>query len=129
MWPKLLFELLPHFARLVPVADKFLATRNANEAAFEAALAETAGSVRGDVKHVAEMHEGIQRALKEQGMQLNETAVEVTRVRMGVESIETRVAGLEKMSSTLTKLLIASMILLVGTLALLGVVLMHLSRR
>jgi hypothetical protein len=125
----MLFELLPHFARLVPMADRFLASRNASESAQEIALAEMAGSVRGDVRHVAEMHAGIQRALKEQGVQVAEIAVEVTRVRMGVESIEARVAGLEKTAGMAMKLLAAGLVLLVGAVALLGLVLLHLSHR
>jgi hypothetical protein len=39
MWPKLLFDLLPHFARLMPMADKYLASRSASDKAHETALA------------------------------------------------------------------------------------------
>jgi len=35
----MLLELLPHFTRLLPMADKYLSTRTASEKAQEAALA------------------------------------------------------------------------------------------
>ena len=38
MWPKLLFDLLPHFARLVPVANKYLSS-GTDDTARETALA------------------------------------------------------------------------------------------
>ena len=37
----MLLELLPHFTRLLPMADKYLSTRSASEKAQEAALAAT----------------------------------------------------------------------------------------
>src|ERR1700744_3893947 len=94
MWP-MLFDLLPHFARLVPMADKFLGTRSASEKAQEAALAAMSASIRSDLGQVKEGPGGIQRTLKEQGEQVGAIAVEVTRVRMGVESIEARVTKFE----------------------------------
>jgi hypothetical protein len=119
----MLFDLLPHFARLLPMADKFLATRSASEKAQEAALAVIADSMRGDLGQVAETHAGIQRTLTEQGVQLSEVAVEVTRVRMGVESTEARVAKLEKTAAMAMKLVVVGLVLLSMTLAMLAVVL------
>jgi uncharacterized protein YqgV (UPF0045/DUF77 family) len=128
MWP-MLFDLLPHFARLVPMADKFLATRSASEKAQEAVLAAMATSVRGDLGQVAEMHAGIQRTLKDQGEQVGEIAVEVTRVRIGVESMEARVAKVEKAAGMAIRMLVVALILLSMTLALLAIVLLQMSRR
>ncbi len=135
MWPRMLFELLPHFARLVPMADKFFASRSATDTGQEAALAAMAESMRSNLGQVAETHAGIQRALKEQSVQTAEIAVQVTLARMGVESIEARIAsaesrlvGLENTASVAMKLLAAGMVLLVGVVALLGLVLLHLSR-
>ena len=135
MWP-LLLDLLPHFARLLPMADKFLATRSASEKAQEAALATMAASLSGNLGQVAEAHAGIQRALQEQGVQVGEIAVEVTRVRMGMESAEARVAKLEKTSAALEKtaattmrLLVVALVLLAMVLALLAIVLLQMSRR
>lgn len=132
----MLFDLLPHFARLLPMADKFLASRSSSEKAQETALAGMSESVRSDLAQLAETHAGIKRALKEQSEQTVEIAVEVTKVRMGVQSIETRVtafetriAGLEKTAGAAMKLLVAATVLLVGAVAMTGVVLLHLSHR
>jgi hypothetical protein len=125
----MLFDLLPHFARLLPMADKFLATRSASEKAQEAALAAMSVSLSGDLGQVVEMHAGVQRALKEQGVQVGEIAVEVTRVRMGMESTEVRVAKLEKTAGMAMRMLVATLILLSMALALLAIVLLQLSRR
>ena len=49
MWPRLLtqlLELLPHMTRLVPMADKYFASKTAGEKANEAALAAMAEGVR-----------------------------------------------------------------------------------
>ncbi len=101
----MLFELLPHLARLVPMADKFLSTRSASDKAQEAALAALAGEVRGEFGKVAETNAGLSRQLQEQGSQIAELGVEVTRARMGVESVEARVAKLEKTAVLAVRLL------------------------
>ena len=125
MWPMLL-DLLPHFARLVPMADKSLATRSASEKAQEAALAAMAESVRGDLGQVPERHAGIQRALKEQGEQISEMAVEVTRMRLGVESTEARVAKLEKAVRLAMRLGVVAVVML---LVVVGMLVWEMSRR
>jgi hypothetical protein len=136
MWPKMLFELLPHFARLMPMADRFLTSRNANDGAQETALAAMTESVRGNLGQVTEMQTGVQRALIEQSAQIAEIAVEVTRARMGAESVEarmgtleraveTRMTGLEKKVGVLIGLLVVATILLLGTTAMLIFVLVH----
>jgi len=128
MW-SLLFDLLPHFARLMPMADKFLATRSASEKAQQAALTAMTENVSGELGKVAEAYEGTQRTLKEQGAQMSELAVEVTRTRLGVESIEARVAKLEKTAGVAMRLLAVGMVLLAGAVVLLVFVLLHLSHR
>jgi hypothetical protein len=125
----MLFDLLPHFARLLPMADKFLATRSASEKAQEAALATMSTSLTGNLGQVTEMHAGIQRALQEQATQVGEISVEVTRMRLGVESTEARVAKLEKTAGVAMRLLAVVLMLLSTVLALLTAVLLHLSRR
>jgi len=129
MWPKMLFELLPHFARLVPMADMFLASRSTNDKAQEAALAALGDRIQRDIGQVAESHAAMQRTLQEQGSLIAEIAVEGTRVRLGVESIETRVARLENTAANAMKLLAAATVLSVGTVVLLVFVLLHLSHR
>ena len=105
MWPKLLFDLLPHFSRLVPMADKYFSSRSSTDKAQAAAMAALAADVRGELGKVAEAHEGLSRQLQQQGTQVSELAVDVTRARMGVESVEERVAKLEKTAATQVRLL------------------------
>src|SRR5450631_2200368 len=100
MWPKLLFDLLPHFARLVPVANKYL-SGGTDDTARETALANLAENVRGQV---IDANDGIYRQLREQSTQIAEISVDVTRTRMGVESVETRVAKLERTAGTVVGL-------------------------
>ena len=120
MWPKILFELLPHLTRLVPMADRYLTTRTASEKAQEAALAALGAEVRGEL---GEVHTGIQRQLQDQGAQLSELAVGVTRARMGVESMEARVAGLERSAAAMRWLAVAALVGLAGAIGLLLAVL------
>ncbi len=128
MWP-MLFDLLPHFARLLPMADKFLATRSASEKAQEAALTAMSERLTGNLGQVTEMHAGIQRALREQATQVGEISVEVTRMRMGVESTEERVAKLEKTADRTMRLLVVALTLLSMVLALVAILLLQISRR
>ena len=121
----MLLELLPHVTRLLPMADKYLSTRSASERTQEAALAAMAANVRGDLGQVVDAHAGIQRALKDQAKQIAEIAAEGTRTRMGVESIEARVAGLEKMLRLTMKLTLVALVLVAGCVVLLGFMLVH----
>jgi chromosome segregation ATPase len=116
MWPQLLFDLLPHFARLLPVADKYLTTRSASDKAHEAALGAMGESVRGELAEVKEAQAGLERQLREQGEQVAEIAVDVARARMGIESVEARLAKLEKTAGMVVKLLV--LVLLLAAMAL-----------
>jgi hypothetical protein len=120
----MLFDLLPHLARLLPMADKYLTGRNGRsdgDGVHEAALAELAAEMRGQQDKMTEAHAGIYRQLQEQNKQLSETAVEVTRARMSVESIEVRVARLEKTAGTTMRLLLAVLVLVAVALGILVV--------
>jgi chromosome segregation ATPase len=121
MWPKLLLDLLPHFSRLLPVADKYLARISANEKAQAAALAALAEGVRGELGQVTEAQAGLSRQLQQQSAQIAEIGVDVTRARMGVESVEERVAKLEKSMRAAVKLLLLALLLMVITVTLLVV--------
>jgi chromosome segregation ATPase len=126
MWPKILFELLPHLTRLVPMADKYLTTRSASERAQEAALAALGTEVRGELSQMGEAHSGLQRQLQEQSAQLAETAVEVTRTRMGVEGLESRVGKMEEAIAGVKRLAVVGLVGVVGAVGLLVVVLVRL---
>jgi membrane protein required for beta-lactamase induction len=128
MWPKLLFDLLPHFARLMPIADKYLSSKSEGDKSQEAALAALAADVRGDLTGVTEAHSGLLRQLQEQSAQVAELGVEVTRARLGVESVEARVAKLEKAASAAMRLLWAVAGLLLVVFALLTILVVRVVR-
>ncbi len=99
MWPKVLaqlFELLPHIARLVPMADKFFAQKTATEKAQAAAFAAMAEGVRGDLGQVAEAHAGLYRQLQEQSAQLAAVAEEVKQTRETTASQAARLEAIER---------------------------------
>ena len=108
----MLLELLPHFTRLVPVADKYFNNRTASDKAQEAALASLSGDVRGGLSKIAEESAGLRQKMQEQSSQTAELAVEVTRARMGTESVEARVARLEKTAALTVRLLWVALVLL-----------------
>lgn len=126
MWPRLLLDLLPHFARLLPAADKYLANRSASDKALETAMAALAGDVRGELRHVTEEQAGIRSQLQEHGAQVAQMAAEVARLRTGTESLEERFAKLEKTAATVTRLAWVALVLLVGVSALLVVLVLRL---
>jgi septal ring factor EnvC (AmiA/AmiB activator) len=135
MWPKMLLELLPHFARLVPMADKFLSTRSASEKAQEAALAAFADTMRGDLSRATDSQAALRRQMQEHIAHLGEVALDVTRTRIAVEGVEARVASLEASiaaadarSAAATKLLAAVLGLLVVATALLVILVVHVLR-
>lgn len=99
MWPKViaqLFELLPHITRLVPMADKFFASKTASEKANEAALAAMAEGVRGDLGQVTKAHAGLYRQLQEQSAQITEVAEAVKQNRLMLEQRQQRMESLER---------------------------------
>ncbi len=104
MWPKLLaqlFELLPHVTRLIPMADRFFASRAATDRATEAAMVAMAEGVRGDLGQVTKAHAGLYRQLQEQGAQLDEMRDDLKRVRMALEQRENQIETLEAQVSSL----------------------------
>jgi len=124
----MLLELLPHFARLVPVADKYLASRSASDKAHEAALKALADALRGELGKVTEAQAEIDRGLREQSAQIAELAVNTARARMAMESTEARVAKLEKTVTNTARLVSVAVVFLAMTLALVAVVLWRVAR-
>jgi hypothetical protein len=98
MWPKLfaqLFELLPHAARLIPVADRYFATKAAHEKANELALAAMAEDVRGDLGQVTKAHAGLYRQIQEVSAQIAEVGEDAKRTRLSMEQQGHRMESLE----------------------------------
>jgi chromosome segregation ATPase len=121
MWPKLLLDLLPHFSRLLPVADKYLARISANEKAQATELAALSADVRKQMGRLTETQAGVARQLQQQSMQLAEIAVDVTRTRMGIEGAEERIAKLEKSMGMAVRLLWVALALMAATLVLVAI--------
>ena len=90
-----LFELLPHVTRLVPIADKYFASKTANEKANEAALAAMAEGVRGDLGQVTKAHAGLYRQLQEVSAQVVEVSEDAKRTRLSIEQQGHRLENLE----------------------------------
>jgi hypothetical protein len=125
MW-QILLDLLPHFTRLVPLADRYFSNRGADDAAQAAALAALGEEVRGGLGRVDEVHAGLQQALKEQSEQIAETGVEATRARMAVESVEQRVAKLEQSAAKSMRIAIAALVLMFVVASMVAVILLEL---
>ena len=124
MWPKILMqylpqlvELLPHVSRVVPMADKYMAQRGANDVKLDA-LAE---GIRGDLGKVAKAHIILAEQLDVFAADVSESASEARRARVAAELAQKKAEGLEKQVASLRTVLIA--ILVVVALVLLLVVL------
>jgi len=98
MWPKILMQLvdlLPHATRLIPVADKYFASRHASEKANEAALMAMAEGVQADLGQVTKAHAGLYRKLQEQETQLAGVGEEVRQAKAAMEQYGHRLEALE----------------------------------
>lgn len=121
MWPKVLvqlFELLPHLARLVPMADKFFASRAATDRANDAAMAAMAEGVRGDLGQLTEAHSGLYRLLQEHSAQLAGMAEDAQQSRRMLEDYARRMEVLERQVQGIGRWVKAGVGLLIILLAL-----------
>lgn len=140
MWPKMLFELLPHFARLMPMADKYFSTRSASEKAQEAALAALALEIRAELGRGTEAQAGLAQQVQEQSVQIGDLALDVAHTRISVDGVESkldkmeqtmdaRIAKLERTARVAVRLSLVLMAMLAAALGLLVIVLASLFRR
>ncbi len=123
MWPKViaqLFELLPHIARVVPMADKYFSSKANTEKATETAMVAMAEGLRGDLGQVTKAHAGLYLKLEEQSAQIVEVGDEVKRLATALEGVavlESRVTVLGRWVklgvSLIVLLLVAVIVLLV----------------
>ena len=128
MWPKLiaqLFELLPHITRLVPMADKFFASKSANDKANQAALIAMSEGVRGDLGQITQAHSGLYRQLQDQSAQLTKVDEHVRLTQLAMEQREHRVELLLQQIATLTTWVRATVVLLALVLAAIVYLLLH----
>jgi len=118
MWPKALLEIAPHIMRLVPMADRFLQSRSAGDDANRQAIEAMGESLRGELGHVTASHSGLYRQLNEMDEKLAGIAADVNAAKAAAESVEGRVARLQRRVGGMTKLLIAAVVLNVALLLL-----------
>jgi hypothetical protein len=129
MWPKILLELLPHFTRVLPLADRYFSNRGDQDKAHAAALSSLSEEVRGGLGRVDEVQAGLQDALQAQSAQIAEVGVEATRARLAVESIEQRMAKLERRAKATLMVAEAGFVLLLVAVVMLIVVMVKLKAR
>lgn len=96
-----LVELLPHAARLIPVADRYFASKSAGEQANIAALAAMSEGVQADLGQVTKAHAGLYRQLQEQAAQITTVGDDVRSIRTSLDQSERRVRALEGRIDTL----------------------------
>jgi hypothetical protein len=93
MWPKVLMqlvELLPHATRLIPMADRYFASKQAGEKANEAALMAMAEGVQADLGQVTAAHAGLYRKLQEQDVQIAEMRDELRHAKLTLDQFANR---------------------------------------
>ena len=78
----------------------YIAGRSDSDKALETVEPRCSADVRGSLRHVTEEQAGIRGQLQERSKQTAEVAVEVARTQMGMESVEERVARLEKTATS-----------------------------
>jgi phage shock protein A len=96
-----LVELLPHAARLIPVADRYFASKSATEQANVAALTAMSEGVQADLGQVTKAHAGLYRQLQEQSAQLTVVGDDVRSLRTALDQSERRVGTLEQKVASL----------------------------
>jgi septal ring factor EnvC (AmiA/AmiB activator) len=119
MWPKALAQLLelaPHVGRLVPAANRLLNPGAAAEEASRNSMQQVADGLRGDIGQVTASYDSLSRQLTEQSAKLADLASNVSAAQAGVQSVEARMAALERSLSTNRKLLLLVLLFVVVTL-------------
>ena len=96
MWPKMLLEFLPHLTRLIPAADNFFSSRKESDRAQAAALTALGDEVRGGLAKAAEEQAAFRNEFQEHIARSAQIGADAARARMGVETLESRVAAVEK---------------------------------
>ncbi len=88
MWPKMLLEILPHLSRLLPMWDKFLNSKAANDKATENALNALSEGVRGDLGQITAAHSSLYRHLQDQSAQIAELSEQIRLTQAAAERAE-----------------------------------------
>ncbi len=130
MWPKIfaqllpqLIDVLPHVKRVVPMADKYLAARAAEDAALgrtmEGIRSDTEG-IRAEVGKNAATHAALSRQIDGLTTQLNNHAAQLTTVSKATDdtrSVTTAlghsIIAMERQIRSLRALLVSLLVLVV----------------
>jgi len=122
MWPKALaqiLELLPHVSRVLPLADRFLASRQsndeANRQALEGATAHMAAvteGLRADLGQVTSSHAGLYRQMNEITAKVDDAARDAREAKVAAASLEAKLAGIVATQARLQLLLTVAVALL-----------------
>jgi predicted nucleic acid-binding Zn-ribbon protein len=126
MWPKALaqlLELLPHIARLLPSADRYMQTRAAADTQTSNTLKQMSDDLRSELRRVTTSHESLLRQLDEQNQRLAVITEQADAARAAAEAAEERTSGLERRlaisNAMLTVMLPLVIVLVVLTILLL----------
>jgi chromosome segregation ATPase len=111
MWPKVLLELAPHLVKFVPAANRFLQDREAGDEGNRKAMEAMSAELRGELAQVTAAHAGLYRQIHEQAEMLAAMTADVTAARLAVESVEGRLARMQRRTGTMSKLLIAALVM------------------
>lgn len=122
-----LFDLLPHVTRLVPLAERYFATKQVGDggAVPDAAFVSIAEDVRGDLNQVTKAHAVLYRQLQDQGNQIAELSEEVRRTRALAEQSERRIGTVDGKVDSLEIWIKAGVVLMVILIALVLVLLLR----
>lgn len=122
MWPRVLaqiVELLPHLSRLVPLADRFLLSRQAGDEANREALAQVsvemqaiADGLKADLGQVTASHAGLYRQMNEIAAKADDAARDARAARDAAASLEAKLAGVAATQARLQMLLTVAVVLL-----------------
>jgi hypothetical protein len=112
MWPKALIELVPHIVRLVPAANRFLQDKAGGDQASRQAVEALENSVHGDLSRITAAHTSMFRQLNDQSEKIDRLTSDLAASRLAIESSEGRMARLQRRSNALTKMMIASLVMM-----------------
>lgn len=114
MWPKVLaqlvpqlIDLLPHVKRVVPMADKFLSSK----AASDAALAAMAQGVRSDLGDVVTANQGLSRQIGDLSAQIATFGETADLARSASTALGTSVVAIDRDLRSLRSLLLLTLVL------------------
>lgn len=123
MWPKVLaqlipqlIDLLPHVKRVVPMADKFLSSK----AASDAALAAMAEGVRSDLGDVATANQGLSRQIGDLSAQIATVGETADLARSASTALGTSVVAIDRDLRSLRSLVVATLVAAVLLILMVG---------